>query len=403
MDFVLDQSLDAFRAEVREFLSSALPKDMAERGQRCYHEDKSDVLAWMKILCKKGWSASNWPVEFGGTGWGAAKQLVFEEECLAAGAPQRPVVGLSLTGPVIYTFGSAEQIQRHLPLIKNGETWWGQCFSEPNAGSDLASMTSTATKEGDSYRLNGHKIWTTFGQYADWLIVLAVTDKTVKPQRGISFFLVDAHSPGITMKPIYSMERGHTLNEFYFEDVVIPADGLVGEEGKGWSYAKFLLENERSWSAEIPRNKALLQRLLQIARLQIDGAGPAISRPVFREKIADITARLHALEMLTLRAMNEHESCKGERLSNWESGSMLHIKGSEMQQEIGALMMELLGSSGALYYPSYTQRPGEEYPPGPAEAHGVAADFLYRRATTIYGGSNEIQRNIIASALLGNV
>lgn len=401
MDFTLDKSLDEFRAEVRDFLSTALPPEMAERGLRCYHEDKADVVAWMKILCEKGWSAINWPREYGGTGWSAAKQLVFEEECLAAGAPQRPVVGLSLTAPVIYTFGSDKQKQRHLPSIRRGDSWWGQCFSEPDAGSDLASMTSTAVWDGNNYRLNGHKIWTTFGQYADWLIVLAVTDKSVKPQRGISFFLVAADSPGVTMRPIYSMERGHTLNEFIFEDVIIPADGLVGEEGKGWSYAKFLLENERAWSAEIPRNKALLRRLLRVAELSIDGQPPALNSEVFRTKIADINIRLHALEFLTLRAMSEHEMAEGERLSQWESGSILHIKGSEMQQETGALMMELLGSCGALHYPPYGGNAGGNYPPGPPEAHGIAADFLYRRATTIYGGSNEIQRNIVAGSLLG--
>jgi alkylation response protein AidB-like acyl-CoA dehydrogenase len=306
-----------------------------------------------------------------------------------------------LVAPIIYTFGSEEQKQTHLPGIRNAETWWGQCFSEPNAGSDLASLKTSAEFNGSHYIVNGHKTWTTLGQFADWLFLLAVIDKTVKPQQGISFFLVKADSPGITMRPIHSIEKGHTLNEFFFEDVAVPLRGLIGEVGKGCSYAKFLLENERAWSAEIPRNKALLNKLKVIAAESIDGAQPLLASAAFREKICELSARLNALEYMTLRAMSEQHEVAGEPLSAWEAGSILHIKGSEMQQEIGALMMEALGSYGAVYFPRYLATRAEHYPAGPDIAHGVAADYLYRRATTIYGGSNEIQRNIIAGAMLG--
>ena len=401
MNLTSDQSIVGFRQEVRQFIADNLPVEVAQRGLRAYHEEKADVILWMQILEKKGWSAINWPVEYGGTGWGTAKQLVFEEECMRAGAPQKPIVGLSLVAPVIYTYGSSEQKQMHLPKIKNAESWWGQCFSEPNAGSDLASLKTSAEFDGSNYIINGHKIWTTLGQFADWLFLLAVTDKTVKPQTGISFFLVKADSPGITMRPIYSIEKGHTLDEFFFEDVVVPASGLVGELGKGWSYAKFLLENERSWSAEIPRNKALLRRLIKVASQSVDGQPPLLDSYSFKEKICDLSARLNALEYMTLRAMSEHEASAGESISAWEAGSILHVKGSEMQQEMGALTLEALGSYGAVYFPKYTTKLEDGYPQGPELAHGVAADYLYRRATTIYGGSNEIQRNIIASAMLG--
>jgi alkylation response protein AidB-like acyl-CoA dehydrogenase len=401
MDLSVDESIAEFRQEVRRFIVENLPADLAARGLRAYHEEKSDVIAWMKILAKQGWSATHWPLAHGGTGWSSAQQLVFEEECMRAGAPQKPIVGLSLVAPIIYTFGSEEQKQAHLPGIRNAETWWGQCFSEPNAGSDLASLKTSAEFNGSHYIINGHKIWTTLGQFADWLFLLAVTDKTVKPQQGISFFLIKADSPGITMRPIYSIEKGHTLNEFFFDDVAVPVSGLLGEEGKGWSYAKFLLENERAWSAEIPRNKALLNRLKRIASESIDGEPPLIERPSFREKICDISARLNALEYMTLRAMSEQHEDAGESLSAWEAGSVLHIKGSEMQQEIGGLMMDALGPYGAEYFPRYLAAPDDDYPAGPEIAHGVAADYLYRRATTIYGGSNEIQRNIIAAAMLG--
>ncbi len=401
MDLSIDESIAEFRQEIRHFIAENLPAAMAERGLRAYHEDKADVIAWMKILAKQGWSAASWPQEYGGTGWSPTQQLVFDEECMRAGAPQKPIVGLSLVAPIIYTFGSEEQKQTHLPGIRNAETWWGQCFSEPNAGSDLASLKTSAEFNGSHYIVNGHKTWTTLGQFADWLFLLAVTDKTVKPQQGISFFLVKADSPGITMRPIHSIEKGHTLNEFFFEDVAVPLSGLIGEVGKGWSYAKFLLENERAWSAEIPRNKALLNKLKVIAAESIDGAQPLLASAAFREKICELSARLNALEYMTLRAMSEQHEVAGEPLSAWEAGSILHVKGSEMQQEIGALMMEALGSYGAVYFPRYLATRAEHYPAGPDIAHGVAADYLYRRATTIYGGSNEIQRNIIAGAMLG--
>ncbi|NKI16391.1 acyl-CoA dehydrogenase [Spongiibacter sp. KMU-166] len=395
MQFADDGRLDDFRREVREFLQHALPDHIAKRGLQAYHERKDEVQWWMSQLSARGWSAPNWPVEYGGTGWSPRQQLIFDEESMLAGAPQRPIVGLSLVAPVLMAFGSQAQRDQHLPKIRSGECWWGQCFSESEAGSDLASMATRAVREGDGYRLNGSKIWTTLGQYADWAVVLAKTDTRCKPQKGISFFLVDLSSPGVTCRPIISLEKGHTLNEFHFDNVLVPLENRVGEEGEGWRYAKYLLHRERAWSAEIPRNKALFQRVVSLAKQALDGP-PRIDDPVFLQRLTELEIELQALEFLTLRAMAEEVN--GDD-SPWQPGAMLHIKGSELQQALGQLMMDALGSYAANYYPDAEQR-GAPRPPGPKGADGVAFDFLYRHATTIYGGSNEIQRNIIAGALL---
>jgi alkylation response protein AidB-like acyl-CoA dehydrogenase len=293
-----------------------------------------------------------------------------------------------LVAPVIYTFGSAEQIARHLPPILRGETWWGQGFSEPNAGSDLASLKTRAVRDGDDYLVTGQKTWTTEGHYADWFFCLVRTNPEAKPQRGISFLLIDARSPGITLRPIVSIDGAHSLNEVFFDEVRVPVAHRVGEEGRGWSCAKFLLDNERAFSAEVPRNKRMLARLLALA--DECGADGALLR-----RIAELEAELRALEMLTLRALAEQGHASA---GAWPAGSILHVLGSELQQKTGAMMVELLGERGVIDYPEHAP-PGSL--PGAASAPGVTADFLYRRAVTIYGGSNEIQRNLIARHWLG--
>ncbi len=392
MNFAPDRDAEAFRAEVRAFLREHLPADMAARTLRGYHAHKDDMVAWTRILHARGWSAPHWPREHGGTGWTPLQRHLFEEECAVAGAPPTCTSAFMLVAPVIYTFGNAEQIARHLPPILRGETFWGQGFSEPNAGSDLASLKTRAVLahdgEGEHYVVNGQKTWTTEGHYADWLFCLVRTDPQAKPQRGISFLLIDARSPGITMRPIVSIDGAHSLNEVFFDDVRVPVTQRVGEEGQGWSCAKFLLDNERAFSAEVPRNKRMLARLKALAATQPFDAA-------FSRRVAEVEAELRALEMLTLRALDEQGS---DRAVAWPAGSILHVLGSELQQKTGAMLVQALGERGVVDYP---EDAAPDAVPGPVAAPGITADFLYRRAVTIYGGSNEIQRNLIARHWLG--
>ena len=394
MNFEPDPALAAFRAEVRDFLRERLPAEMARRTLRGYHALKSDMAAWTRILHARGWSAPHWPVEHGGPGWSPLQRHLFEEECALAGAPPTCTSAFSLVAPVIYSFGSEAQKRQHLPPILRGDIFWGQGFSEPNAGSDLASLRTRAERDGDHYIVNGQKTWTTEGHCADWLFVLVRTDRQAKPQRGISFLLIDARSPGITIRPIISIDDAHSLNEVFFDGVRVPLANRIGDEGQGWSFGKLLLDNERAFSAEVPRNKRMLVRLKAIAGVQ-----GLVDDPVFAQRIAEVEVELAALEWLTLRALAEHGSGAA---TAWPAGSVLHVLGSELQQKTGALLVEALGDRGVVAYPEHHDAEAPAgYPPGPAFAPGVTADFLYRRAVTIYGGSNEIQRNLIARHWLG--
>jgi alkylation response protein AidB-like acyl-CoA dehydrogenase len=392
MNFAPDAAVDAFRAEVRDFLREHLPPDMAARNLRGYHASRDDMLGWTRILHARGWSAPHWPREHGGPGWSPLQRHLFEEECALAGAPPTCASAFMLVAPVIQRFGTPAQIKRYLPPILRGDAWWGQGFSEPNAGSDLASLKTRAVLKrdtaGDHYIVNGQKTWTTEGHYADWLFCLVRTDVEAKPQRGISFLLIDARSPGVTLRPIISIDGAHSLNEIFFDDVRVPVDQRIGDEGQGWSCAKVLLDNERAFSAEVPRNKRMLARLKSMAALLTPDAA-------FKRRLTEVEAELASLEMLTLRALDEQGS---ERATAWPAGGILHVLGSELQQKIGALQVQALGERGIVEYPE-DAAPGAL--PGPEGAPGITADFLYRRAVTIYGGSNEIQRNLIARHWLG--
>jgi alkylation response protein AidB-like acyl-CoA dehydrogenase len=395
MHFNHDPADAAFRAEVRALLHDKLPPELAARSLRGFHPLKDDMRAWTRILHAKGWSAPHWPVEFGGTGWSPLRRHIFEEECFLAGAPPTCTAAFSLVAPVLFTFGSEAQQRRHLPRILAGDEFWGQGFSEPNAGSDLASLRTSARRVagggGDHYVVSGQKIWTTEAHYADMLFCLVRTEATAKPQHGISFLLIDAKAPGVTIRPIISIDGAHSLNEVFLDDVRVPAENLVGEEGKGWSYAKFLLENERAFSAEVPRNKRMFARLKDVAARERRHGKLLIDDPVFATRLAQLEVELGALEFLTLRALSEHGT---EAAHRWPGGSVLHVRGSELQQKVGELLVEALGDCGAMFYAEL-----EEHAPGD-HAPGIVADFLYRRAVTIYGGSNEIQRNLISRHLL---
>lgn len=392
MDLQLDPAYDAFRQEVRVFLAEKLPADMAARSRRGFHGSQEDRRVWTKILAEKGWAGPAWPTSEGGPGWDPMRVMIFEEECLMAGAPEVDEAGFRLVGPVIYTFGTEEQKRRFLDPTRTADLFWGQGFSEPNAGSDLASLSTRAVREGDEYIVNGHKIWTSNVQFAQKIFLLVKTDPEAR-QRGISFLILDADAPGVTIRPIIDIGEGHSLNEVFLDDVRTSVDNLIGEENKGWSYAKFLLDNERAFSAEIPRNKTYLQRLKDIARAAPSGSGTLIQDPLFASRIAQLEADLYALEYLTLRALTQKAGG-----TDLPVGSMLKIRGSELMQRIGELQIEALGDYGSIAYP---EEPGNDNLPGPDNAPGALADFFYRRATTIYGGANEIQRTIIARSFLG--
>ncbi|WP_341703993.1 acyl-CoA dehydrogenase family protein [Ferrovibrio sp.] len=385
----------AFREEVRAFIAANLPPALAAKSRDNMHLAREDYVAWHRALHANGWGAPNWPKDYGGPGWSAVQRYIFDEECAAADAPPLVPFGIAMVGPVIYTFGSDAQKQRYLPRILSMEDWWCQGYSEPGSGSDLASLRTRAEPDGDDYIVNGHKIWTTQAHYADMMFCLVRTDPTVKPQEGISFLLIDMKTPGVTVRPIISIDEGHGVNEVFLDNVRVPKANLIGQEGKGWTYAKFLLGNERTGIAEVATSKQRLKRLKDIARAERSMGAALLEEPAFRDRVAAVEIDLLALEYTNLRMLAAEQGGRGPG----PEASMLKIRGSEIQQAITELAVEALG----YYAAPYEHRPdGSNQPPvGPDYAQGRMEAFLYNRATTIYGGSNEIQRNIIAKMVLG--
>ncbi|MEQ8347982.1 MAG: acyl-CoA dehydrogenase family protein [Sneathiellaceae bacterium] len=395
MDISFSAEEEAFRQEVRDFLAANLSDHLRHEARRGYHMEKQDLRTWHKILYRQGWSAPNWPEAHGGTGWNAVKQYIFEEECAAAGAPMLLPFGLTMVGPVLQAFGNDAQKARYLPKILSGDEFWCQGYSEPGSGSDLASLKTRAVRDGDHYVVNGQKIWTTQAHIADMMFCLVRTGTEGKPQEGISFLLIDMTSPGITVKPIVSIDEDHSLNEVFFDEVRVPAANLVGQEGKGWTYAKFLLGHERTAIAEVGNSKQGIRRLKEIARSEGSGGQSLLEDPGFRREIARIEVDLMALEVSNLRLL----SAVAQGSSPGAEASMLKIRGSEVKQRIAELTCQALG-----YYvnPYEDLRDGSNAPhPGPDYAESIAGEFLIGRAATIYGGSNEIQRNVIAKMVLG--
>ena len=388
----------AFRDEVRAFIAENYPKHLGDVGLR---EDLSreDFLAWHKILGEKGWSVPAWPTQYGGTGWTPTQRYIWSEENARVNAVMPLPFGVSMVGPVIYTFGNEEQKARHLPGIRSGEVWWCQGYSEPGAGSDLASLKTTAVRDGDHYVINGQKTWTTLAQYADWGFFLCRTDPdAAKPQEGISFILVDMKTPGVEVKPIKLLDGGYEVNETWLTDVRVPVENLVGEENKGWTYAKFLLAHERSGIAGVARSKRGVEKLREIAANEtLDGA-PLIEDFDFARKVSQLEIDLAALEITELRTLAGEQAGKGPG----PESSILKIKGTEIQQRLTELTLEAVGTYSAPFYSSIANDTGSnEYPIGPDYAHHAAATYFNMRKTSIYGGSNEIQRNIITKMILG--
>ncbi len=386
----------AFQQEVRTFITENYPESLRAVQAEGEEMSKHDFLVWHKILAKKGWAAPAWPVEYGGTGWTPTQRFIWSEETAAADCVRLMPFGLSMVGPVIYTFGTPEQKAKYLPRIISGEDWWCQGYSEPGAGSDLASLRTAAVREGDDYIVNGQKTWTTMAQHADWGFFLVRTDKDSKPQEGISFLLIDMKSPGVTVRPIITLGGEHEVNEVWLENVRVPAENLVYQENKGWTCAKFLLAHERTGIAGVASSKRGIEKVKEIARTEMDGEKPLLANAFFKRKVAELETDLTALEFTELRSLAGPNADKGPGAES----SLLKIKGSEIQQRLTELTLEAVGHYGAPYFRGFGAG-DNEHPIGPDYAHRAAPVYFNARKTTIYGGSNEIQRNIIAKMVLG--
>ncbi|MEN8196287.1 MAG: acyl-CoA dehydrogenase family protein [Pseudomonadota bacterium] len=397
MQLELSQDQQEFREEVRTFIRGNLPPEIKKKVQIGQHLGRDDYVRWQKILYKQGWVAPGWPKEHGGTGWTPVQRYIFEQECGLAAAPRLIPFGVQMVGPVIIAFGNDEQKKKHLPTILSGEVLWCQGYSEPGAGSDLASLKTRAVRDGDDYVINGQKTWTTMAQYADMIFVLARTSDEAKKQEGISFILADMHDPGVTVKPIVTMDGGAEINEVFFDNVRVPVTNLVGEEGKGWTVAKYLLGHERIGIADIGRAKHQLARVKEIAAAEQSDGDPLIDDPVFREKVAQIEIDLMALDMTILRMV----SAEGAGRAPGPEASLLKIKGTDLQQGITELLIEAIGYYASPYVPEAMVHGWNEEPVGPDYAATIAPHYFNWRKASIYGGSNEVQRGIIAKMVLG--
>ncbi len=382
-----------FRDEVRQFFANEYkPTQVSPEGVKPEDDYKDAMIRWQKKLYAKGWIAPGWPKEYGGTGWTVTQKFIYETERGAAGIPDVVPFGLKMVAPVIYTFGTEEQKAKFLPRILSSDDWWCQGYSEPGAGSDLAALSTTAEYAGDNYIVNGRKIWTTLAQYADWIFCLVRTTKDIRRQQGISFLLIDMKTPGITVKPIVSIDGKHSLNEVLFEDVLVPVANRIGEQDKGWTYAKALLAHERTGMAEVADSKRALRELKLRAAAEVNGGQAMIKNPIFQLRLSDIEMELMALEYTELRVF---ASMAAGGQPGPES-SLLKIKGTEITQAIQELQLQL-----ASYYGGALQGDLDNTELGHNFANEARRNYMYGRAATIYGGSNEVQRNVIAKAVLG--
>jgi alkylation response protein AidB-like acyl-CoA dehydrogenase len=395
-----------FRDEVRAFISDAFDDDMRAKlaQSKNGHLDKDAQVRWLKRLGERGWIAPDWPVEYGGTGWSLGQKYVFEMEMALAGAPSTSNMGLRMCAPVVMAFGTPEQKAQHLPKILSTDVWWCQGYSEPGSGSDLASLSMKAVRDGDHYVLNGSKIWTTYAQWADWMFCLVRTSSEPVRQMGISFLLLDMTSPGITIQPIPTLdgpaEGDQEVNQVFFEDVRVPVANRIGEEGKGWTYAKYLLQFERG-NAYAPGLSHQLAKLKKIAALERSGLGGAvIEDPTFRRKLAELEIKIEAINAAELRVFAGRQA--GEAMG--ATSSMLKLEGSQAQQAVTELALEAVGIYAAPFVQdTWAEIRGETNAPraGPDYAAPIAPMYFNYRKTSIYAGSNEIQHNIIAKLLLG--
>ena len=397
MDLRFSEEDLAFQQTARQFIDENLPTDIREKVRGGLRLSKDDYVRWHKILAAKGWLVPEWPEEHGGTDWSPVQRYIFVEEQARAFAPRLVAFGIKMVGPVIYTFGSPEQKAHYLPRIISGEHFWCQGYSEPGSGSDLASLQTKAVRDGDHYIVNGSKTWTTMAQYADHMFCLCRTDPDAKFQEGISFLLIDMNQPGVEVQPIRTLDGSQEINSVYLTDVKVPVEDRVGEENKGWTYAKFLLSHERSGIARIGASKAQLEKLRQIASEQRCGDGFLVDDPDFSREMTQVEIDLHTLEYTELRALTA--SAKGEPPG--PEANVLKIRGTELQQKISELLMRAMGYYAMPYLPEAMEYGYNEDPVGPEAAAPLAATYFNMRKTSIYGGTNEIQKNIIAKMVLG--
>jgi len=387
----------AFRDDVHAFVRDKLPKDISRKVLEHRRLGKNDMVRWQDILAEKGWLTGHWPKLYGGCDWTPVQVHIFDEETAAFGAPRLVPFGLNMVAPVIMAFGSPWQKEHYLARIRENKDWWCQGYSEPGSGSDLASLKTRAqlvkSGEGDHYVVNGQKTWTTLAQFADMIFCLVRTSTEARKQEGISFLLIDMHAPGVTVRPIIMLDEEHQVNEVFFEDVKVPVENLVGEEGKGWTYAKYLLGHERTGIANVGASKRELITLKEIARREQRNGKPLAEDPRFAARIAELEIELLALEMTVMRVLSTRDKAPGPE------ASILKIKGSEIQQTLAELMMEAVGPYALAFDPAAMELDAESI--GPDYAAPLAAHYFNYRKTTIYGGSNEIQRNIIAQLVLG--
>ncbi|MEX0964958.1 MAG: acyl-CoA dehydrogenase family protein [Pseudohongiellaceae bacterium] len=387
-----------FESEVREFLQNEFPAEYRAKIDAGIRLSKEELVNWQKILYRKGWAAPNWPVEYGGTGWSATQKHIFATEMGLIGAPEPVPFGMKMVAPVIMAYGSDEQKQRFLPDILESNVWWCQGYSEPNAGSDLASLKTSAVRDGDDYVVNGSKTWNTYGQYADWIFCLVRTDNSVKKQEGISFLLIDMKTPGITLKPIVLLDGHAEVNEVFFDDVRVPANNLIGEENKGWTYAKVLLTHERTNISGIPRGKRRLAALKRVAADTDDGfGGTMLENAAFKLKLAEIEIELMALEYSELRTLAALSVGKAPG----PESSILKIVGTELAQQMDEMFVDLAAYHCLPFVPEQFEDGFQGETMSPGNTAGAALTYFNNRKLTIFGGSNEIQRNIIGKAVLG--
>lgn len=387
MNLTFTEEEEAFRREVRTWIERAMPEDIREKARGAGHFTPEDSLVWHKILYEKGWAAPHWPKEHGGTGWDAARRFIFQEEMELAGAPQLSVFGLSMVAPLIISFGTEEQKTRFLPKILSGEELWCQGYSEPNAGSDLASLRTTAEDAGDHFIVNGQKTWTSYAQYADWIFCLVRTDPKAKKQAGITFLLIDLDTPGVEVKPMLTLGHTPAFCDTFFENAKVPKANVVGGINQGWTMAKALLGHERTLLAMIGPCRKTLQNIKRIAATKTVDGRPMLDDPTWRAKIARLEMRFRAHLMVSYRALADQQKGK---MPGPES-SILKLVGTKLVQEMTELAMEVMGEDALTWYNEGVCPPVEE---------SIGPYFCYERAATIYGGSNEIQRNVIAKMIL---
>ncbi|MFJ3459899.1 acyl-CoA dehydrogenase family protein [Achromobacter spanius] len=397
MDLEFTPEEIAFRDEVRAFIDAKLPRRLADKVGDGKLLTRDDMAEWHAILNAQGWLATHWPVEYGGTGWTAAQKYIFDNECALANAPRIVPFGLSMLGPVLIKYGSDAQRRYWLPRILDGSDWWCQGYSEPGAGSDLASLKTTAVRDGDSYIVNGQKTWTTLGQYANMIFCLVRTSQEGRRQEGISFLLIDMNSPGIEVRPIITLDGEHEVNEVFFSDVRVPVENLVGEENRGWTCAKYLLTYERTNIAGVGQSTAALERLKAVAARQKRHGRPLTEDPDFAARLARVEIELANMRTTNLRVV---AAVAGGGAPGAES-SMLKIRGTQLRQEISALNRRAMGPYARPFVPEALHDGYDAPPIGPDGANSAAAQYFNNRKLSIFGGSNEIQKNIISKMILG--